>query len=153
MKNGANRVTIDSVVIEGSKVLINVATDVTGAGWAVGYAQAQDATGAMAGPTRGRRGQLRDSDPFVGIDADTIPCQVTAGSTQVRAMTANAFRSHGGRDLALAPGLPPDTIVVSKTSDSELTLSKPWSGASGMAELRLRSDQRNYAVVFELPVP
>jgi hypothetical protein len=35
---------------------------------------------------------------------------------------------------------------------SMVTLSQPWTGASGTARLRFRSNQWNYAVAFELSV-
>jgi hypothetical protein len=33
------------------------------------------------------------------------------------------------------------------------TLSQPWTGASGTARLRFRSNQWNYALAFEMNVP
>jgi hypothetical protein len=121
-------------------------------GWTVGYAAAQDAAGAMAGPTRGRRGQLRDSDPFVGWDAETIRCTVSSGSARVVSETPGSFRARGPRDLASADGLATNTIIAAKTSDSDLMLSSPWMGASGSADITFHDDQRNYCVSFELPV-
>jgi hypothetical protein len=100
-----------------------------------------------------RRGQLRDSDPFVGIDAETISCQVAQGSTAVHAAAAAAFHRRGPRDVVSASGLAADTIVSVQSSEQDLTLSKPWTGASGTAPLMFRSDHRNYAVAFEMPVP
>jgi len=152
VKNAGGRATIDSVTLVDTKVVITLATDSEAAGWTVGYAMAQDESGAMAGPTRGRRGQLRDSDPLVGLDAETIACSVTSGSPQIQARTPNAFRARGGRDLAEGSGLMANAIVLAKMSDSSVTLSQPWTGPSGMADIRFRSDQRNYCVSFEMPI-
>jgi hypothetical protein len=153
VRNAAGRAAIDNVAIDGTRVIITLAADSQSTNWVVGYANAQDAAGFLTGPTRGRRGQLRDSDPFVGIDAATSACRVTNGSTQVQSVNANGFSARDGRDLALGAGLKAETIVVSKTSDSALTLSQPWTGPSGMADITFHSDQRNYAVAFEMPIP
>jgi hypothetical protein len=152
VKNAAGRATIESVTIVDTKVVITLAADSQAAGWTVGYAMAQDEAGAMAGPTRGRRGQLRDSDPLVGLDAETIPSTVTNGSPQIQARTPNAFRARGGRDLAEGSSLVANTIVLAKMSDNSVTLSQPWTGPSGMSDIRFRSDQRNYCVSFEMPI-
>jgi hypothetical protein len=114
---------------------------------------AQDEAGAMAGPTRGRRGQLRDSDPFIGVDSETIACVVTSGAAQIQSMVAGAFHARGERDLAGGAGLSGETIVLTKASDSAMTLSKPWSGPSGTADIAFHNDQRNYCVSFEMAVP
>jgi hypothetical protein len=106
----------------------------------------------MSGPTRGRRGQLLDSDPFVPWDAETIPCAVTAGSARVTSKTAGAFHARGPRDLASAAGLTAGTMIAAQASDSDLTLSQPWTGASGSADILFHTDQRNYCVAFELAV-
>jgi hypothetical protein len=154
VKHAGAPAAIEAVAINGSQVVITLAAngDSAATGWTVGYAAAQDGAGAMAGPTRGRRGQLRDSDPFVGWDAETIPCTVTSGSARVGSKTPGAFRLRGPRDVALAAGLAANTIIVAKTSDSDLMLSLPWTGASGSADLTFHSDQRNYCVSFEMPV-
>ncbi|HEY2902347.1 MAG TPA: dockerin [Polyangia bacterium] len=153
VRNASGRATIDSVAIVGSTVVLTLAADSQASGWVVGYATVQDDAGMMAGPTRGRRGQLRDSDPFVAVDAQTIACTVTNGSAQIQARTPGAFRTREGRDLAAGVGLKPETIVLTKTSDSAMTLSQPWTGASGTADIDFRNDQRNYCVSFEMPVP
>jgi hypothetical protein len=44
-------------------------------------------------------------------------------------------------------------VIATKVSDREITLSKPWPGASGTTDLTMQHDHRNYAVHFELPVP
>jgi hypothetical protein len=154
VKHAGARAAIQVVAIDGSRVVIMLAAAGASAagGWTVGYAAAQDAAGAMAGPTRGRRGQLRDSDPFVGWDAETIPCTVTSGSARVVSETPGSFGARGPRDVASAAGLATDTIIDAKTSDSDLMLSSPWMGASGSAAITFHDDQRNYCVSFEMPV-
>ena len=154
VKHAGARAVIDAVAIAGSQVMITLAANSDGAatGWTVGYANAQDESGAMAGPTRGRRGQLRDSDPFIPWDAQTIPCTVTTGSARLTSKTAGAFHARGPRDLASAPGLGADTMIGAQSSDSELTLSQPWTGASGSSDILFHTDQRNYCVAFEMSV-
>ena len=154
VKHAGARAAIETVAINGAQVIITLAanSDSAATAWTVGYAAAQDGAGAMAGPTRGRRGQLRDSDPFVGWDTETIPCTVTNGSARVESKTPGAFSARGPRDVASAAGLPANTIIVAKTSDSDLMLSLPWTGASGSADITFHSDQRNYCVSFEMPV-
>jgi len=151
--NAAGRVSIDSVAIMGSSVILTMAPGSQPSGLQVGYAMAQDEAGAMAGPTRGRRGQLRDADPFIGVDGETIACMVTSGAAQIQSMVAGAFHARGERDLAGGAGLAGETIVLTKDSDSTMTLSKPWSGPSGTADISFHTDQRNYCVSFEMAVP
>jgi hypothetical protein len=44
-------------------------------------------------------------------------------------------------------------LVDALIADGQITLSQPWPGASGAADLAMHHDQHNYAVHFELPVP
>jgi hypothetical protein len=97
------------------------------------------------------RGQLRDSDEFVGYDAEKIQVQVTSGMTQVKGATG-AFARRTGRDVVTGTGLAAGTIVVSMMADT-MTLSAPWTGASGMAELSFHHDLHNYCVHFSMAVP
>jgi hypothetical protein len=150
--SSAGRAAIDSVAIDGTKVVITLTADVQATGWKVAYASTQDDDGTIGGPTTGRRGQLRDTDPLVGLDAETISCNVTMGSAAITPKTANGFKLHGARDMAEGAGLAAETIVLTKMSDSAMTLSNPWTGATGTVDLKLRSDQRNYCVSFELPI-
>jgi hypothetical protein len=132
--------------------VITLAVDLQGSA-VVGYATIVDEMGNNGGPIKGRRGQLRDSDPMVGIDAETISCAVTMDSADIQASTAGAFKAHGPRDIAEGASLGAETIVLGKMSDSAMTLSKPWTGTTGTVDLKLRSDHRNYCVSFELPIP
>lgn len=122
----------------------------TGTGLLVRYAMTQEATGAHGGDDQGRRGQLRDSDPFTGYDRETLSCQVTSGSTDVTVTGSLAARAV--KDLVSGDKLAPGTRITAIPAANRLTLSKPWTGATGAASLALWHDQYNYAVAFELPV-
>jgi hypothetical protein len=156
---GGAEIAIDGVAIDGDSVHVTLAAAAVAAAaqpFTVRYAMTQDAGGTAAGTNVGRYGQLRDSDPLQGIDAAEIPCNVTAGSAAVTAVTAGAFTGHSPRDVAEDPagaGLPADTAVLTIATDAtNATLSQPWAGPTGTATLRVRSNQRNYAVAFELAV-
>jgi hypothetical protein len=43
--------------------------------------------------------------------------------------------------------------MVTARTNAAVTLSRPWAGATGEAELTFHSDQRNYCVQFEMAVP
>jgi hypothetical protein len=68
-------------------------------------------------------------------------------------VAANGFARRTGTDDVTGSAIPDNSVIALKVSDSEITLSHPWSGATGTAEIALRHDQRNYAVHFEMPVP
>jgi hypothetical protein len=155
-------VDITGVVIDGDTV--HVALDrapVAAAGQpvVVRYAMTQDATGAAGGLAVGRIGQLRDSDPLIAADAVEIDCNVTAGAAAVSSVTPGAFKTRSPRDVVedtAGTGLPPDTALMALGTDgtnTNATLSAPWAGATGTARLRVRTNQRNYAVAFEWPLP
>jgi hypothetical protein len=94
---------------------------------------------------------LRDSDPLIGIDDELLDVTVTAGSTAV----TGDFSRHSRYEIvvpAVANALPAETALLSRTTMSAV-LSAPWAGASGTAKIRVHSNQSNYAVAFELPVP
>jgi hypothetical protein len=122
----------------------------TGTGLVVRYALTQEAAGAHGGDDQGRRGQLRDSDPFTGYDRETLSCQVTGGSTDVTVTGSLAARAV--KDLVSGDKLAAGTRITAIPAANRLTLSKPWTGTTGTASLTLWHDQYNYAVAFELPV-
>lgn len=143
--------TIMSATIQGDSVDLTLDKAPTGMNLVVRYAMTQAASGAHAGDDQGRRGQLRDSDPFVGYDYEKRPCQVTMGSTDV---TVNGVLT--GRavfDWVSGASVSPGTRIAAFPAASRLTLSKPWTGATGTADLSFWHEQYNYAVAFELPVP
>ena len=90
---------------------------------------------------------------FAGLMALFIAgASVASGSARVASKTPGAFRSRGPRDVASASDLAANTIIAAKSSDSDLMLSVPWTGATGSADITFHSDQRNYCVSFEMPV-
>ena len=101
----------------------------------------------------GLRGLLRDSDELVGYDAEVLETQVTQGSAVVTSTSSGEFVHRAGWDTVSATGLPADTIVVSHGSDDQLTLSAPWTGASGAAMLSYHHDEHNFCVHFSMSEP
>jgi hypothetical protein len=148
--------TISSVAIVGDSVQITLSAP-PGAGLSVSYAMTQDATTGYQGNTgMGRRGQLRDSDSFVGIDAETIACAVQNGSTSVSCPGMAALQYRSQYDVVSqkgGTGVAQGTIVAAIGDANDLTLSRPFSGPSGMTELSFSHDQKNYLVQFTLAVP
>jgi hypothetical protein len=147
--NGAD-VAIASVEIRGTSVVLTLSqAPAAGAQLKVGYATVPDAGGFQNGTQL--HGQLRDSDDFIGYDAEKIQAQVTNGSNQVKG-ASGVFVRRALRDVVSGTGLAADTIITLINADT-LTLSAPWTGTSGMIELSFRHDQRNYCVIFSMPVP
>ena len=144
-------VTIASVAIQANTVLITLQSPPAGA-LEVAYALTQDAEGNQGGDVRGLRGQLRDSDDFVGADAETIAVQATQGSATVTSVTPGSFRRRTGFDVLTEGGQRLPLVLSSRDSDDELTLSGPWSSPSGTHTLTFNYDLYNYAVHFSMPV-
>jgi hypothetical protein len=146
-------VTIASATIDGDQVLLTLAdppgADVT---LTVRYAITQDGEGNQGGDVSGLRGLLRDSNAFIGADAETISVVVTQGSSVITSTEAGAFRRRTGYDLVTEAGEPTGLVVATRDSDDQLTLSGPWTGASGTRSLAFHYDLYNYAVHFSLPV-
>jgi hypothetical protein len=143
------RLTISQVAIQGSSVVITLAAD-PGRAVTVGYALTQEGMDNQGGTNLGLRGLLRDSDEFVGWDAETIASKVTNGSPVVTSGAANGFVRRAGHDIVTGPGVPADTIVASHDNDGQITLSAPWTGAGGTVMLAFRHDERNYCVHFSM---
>ena len=152
VEDSTGRLRVTDVQILGASVAITLAAAPRGTGLTVRYAMTQDVTGHVGGPTTGRRGQLRDSDPYVGSDRAVIRARVTRGSAMVTGVAADAFAARGARDLVEGAGLMGETTVATR-ADGAVTLSRSWMGATGEADLTFHSDQRNYCVQFEMPVP
>lgn len=144
--------TITGVAIDGSSVVITLAAPPTGQNLLVAYAMLQDVGGFAGGTNDGRRGQLRDSDPFVGYDAFDVDVTATAGSTTLTAVTPGAFAGRTTRTLVSPAGGGAPVMIVGIAGDT-LTLASPWAGQSGTTKVTIHDDQRNYAVQFALPVP
>lgn len=149
VEDSTGPLTIASVAIAGQSVEIELSEEPKGQALVVRYAMTQDVDGFTGGTAEARRGQLRDSDPFIGRDQQTIPCKVTSGSTTVTA-EAGAFALRTVGDLVSGGGLPEGTVIVAKKSATEVTLSQSFPGADGAADLTFHYDHRNYAVHFEL---
>ena len=98
-------------------------------------------------------GQLRDSDPLVGWDAEELPCHLERGSAVVRSSAPRAFVARTLRDRVDSDSLPAGAFVREKWSGETVVLSEPWQGPSGPAVLRFRHDLSNYAVSFRMTVP
>ncbi len=147
---------ISSAAISGDDVVLTLGFDadagvIPDGGIEVGYAMTGDMLGVLeAGQPAGRHGALRDSDPLVGVDAETLTVQVTEGSTTIQGLFN--YRAVWDR---VAPGeLPRETVVLAiDPTSSYLTLSNPWLGPTGSAELMFSHEQRNYCVDFQVTVP
>jgi hypothetical protein len=143
-------VTIVSATISGQSVVVTLAAAPTGSKVRVRYA-----TYNGCSTNCGNRlvGQLRDSDPFLGADVETISCSVTQGSTSIECTGANSLATREWHDIVTGTGLADDTVVVTTDKATKATLSNPWTGSSGTAQLKFAYDLRNYAVQFDLAVP
>ncbi len=151
VEDSNGQLTIESVAIVGNAVDITLDAAPTGTDVVVRYAMTQDTNGpagARAGEGDGRMGLLRDSDPLVGVDDEELTVTATAGSTAL----VGDFSRHGRYEIVTGAGLPPETALRARTATGA-TLSTPWPGATGTAKVRVHSNQHNYAVAFELPVP
>ncbi|HEV8244231.1 MAG TPA: dockerin [Polyangiaceae bacterium] len=142
-----NELSIANVEISGESVLVTLNSDPAGP-VVLGYALTADADpGSWGGTDLGPHGQLRDSDSFEGYAAEAIDVLLTNGSNQVSA-SEGAFLRRAWLDIVSGTGLAEDTKLLSFNSDSSITLSKPWSGASGTAPLKFHHNHYNYAVHF-----
>ncbi len=144
--------TINAVEIRGESVVITLRDAPVGP-ITLGYAVVQDAKVASGGDVHGRRGQLRDSDAFVGLDAEAITCAVEHGSNVVTVITPATFARRAVRDVVVGAGFGAETLVRERLAEGALALTAPWEGPTGTASLAFRHDQRNYAVAFRLPLP
>jgi hypothetical protein len=77
---------------------------------------------------------------------------VTQGSTLITSTEAGAFRRRTGYDVVSQEGMATGLVVSSRDSDEQLTLSGPWTGASGTVPLSFHYDLYNYCVHFSLKV-
>jgi hypothetical protein len=148
--DAGGEVAIAAVEIQGDSVILTLAqAPAPGVKLRLAYATTADVSGFPNGTAL--HGQLRDSDELVGYDAEKLLVQVISGSAEVT-LSSGAFAGRAGRDLVEATGLPKGTRVVAINADA-LTLSSPWSGPTGAAELAFHHDQHNYCVHFAVDVP
>jgi hypothetical protein len=150
----STKLAIASAELDGASAVKITLVDEPAAGTAlvVRHAMVQDVGGAQGGLAEGRHGQLRDSDPFVPRDARAIDVIVKNGSTQITASVPGAFARQTQHDRVTLPGMSTELVVIARAGDT-LTLSSPVSLPDATVKARFMSDQRNYLVHFELPVP
>jgi hypothetical protein len=154
VSNSRGRLKIASAEIQGNSVVLTLAQDPGAADKiTVAYAVTQDGGGTQGGTNLGMRGLLRDSDQFVGHDAEMVDTQVTQGSAAVTSAAAGGFIRRAGWDIVGGTDVPPDTIVTRHESDDRLTLSAPWTKPSGKVKLSYRHDERNFCVHFSMKEP
>jgi hypothetical protein len=153
MDGSGNEVTIASVDIKDSAVLITLAAaPAAGTQLVVGYAVTPDMAGGYSGGMpNGLLGLLRDSDTFAGYSVETLPVNVTSGSTSLTGQAAD-FARRAAFDIVTGDGIAADTIVTQVANDT-ITLSAPFSGTAGSAMLQFQHDQHNFCVHFSMPVP
>jgi hypothetical protein len=146
-----NEVAIASAEIDGSDVVLTLArAPAAGTTLTLAYALTQDGGGWLGGYDAGMHGLLRDSDDFAGASAESIAVMATHGSDTITAPDG-AFARRANLDIVTGTGVPADTVV--RTAGSRITLSAPWSGATGVTTLNFRHDHHNYCVHFAMPVP
>jgi hypothetical protein len=139
-------------IVSEDTVLITLQAEPAGSNLMLRYALTQDGSGIQGGTDLGMHGQLRDSDNLIGYDIETIAANVTNGSPEITSATPNAFITRAGRDDVESELLPSGTIVKRKNTNSQMTLSTPWPGPSGTADLIFHHDLHNYCVQFGMPV-
>lgn len=135
----------DAARIDLGRALVGAAT--------VGHATLQDAEQYAGGTPVGYRGQLRDSDDWLGFDAESIDCVVQSGVPTLSAAPGAeaALAARGLRDVVtLANG---SRATVISAAAGVFTLSAPWDGPGGVQKVSFASDQHNYLVQFSLPIP
>ncbi len=153
VRGDAAPLAIRDVAIDGSSVLITLdETPAAETTLEVSYAVTPDGPDFGGGSVLGLRGQLRDSDDFVGDDKESVAVTVTNGSRVVTAAAPRGLKRRSGYDLVSGAGLPEGVVVLSQDSDEQVTLSAPWPGETGLVELTFQYDHSNYCVHFSLPV-
>ncbi len=112
------------------------------------YAMTAGREGFAGGCADGRTGQLCDSDPLVGVGAESLECEVTTGSCEI-------FNKEGFKRRTMYDRIMPEDVAIvefDKERSDRAMLSTPWGGVSGQQKLFFQHDQRNYLVSFVLPV-
>jgi len=143
-------VTIASSEIEGNNVILTL-TSPPATGLTVAYAITQDGGGWIGGYMDGMHGLLRDSDDFAGYANEDIDVMATNGSDTVIAPETVLVR-RANLDIITGNGVPDDTVAM-KVTPSQVTLSTPWAGATGMTRMAFHHNHYNYCVHFSMPVP
>lgn len=147
---GSNEIAIASSEIRGNDVILTLAANPASA-LTVSYGLTQDGDGWLGGYSAGMHGLLRDSDTFAGYSAETIDVTTKNGSATLTG-AAGAFARRANYDIVTGTGVADDT-VVSSVAGTQVTLSAPWTGATGGAKLSFHHNHYNYAVHFSMPAP
>lgn len=87
VSNTSGNLTISSAVISGNTIVLTMRDEIVAVDLQVRYAITQDADGFHGGQADGRVGQLRDSDPFVGVSGQANPNWCVAFSWNVPNVT------------------------------------------------------------------
>jgi hypothetical protein len=148
------QLAIESVALDGvSSLKITLAEEpAAGTPIVVRHAIVQDVEGATGGLPEGRHGLLRDTDPLVPRDARVLTVTVKNGSAVLTSKKVGAFDRQTVRDRVTLPGVAGELVVVARTADT-LTLSSAVMLPDGEVNASFMSDQRNYLVHFEWPLP
>jgi hypothetical protein len=96
-----------------------------------------------------RAGSLRDADPFVPNDAQTF--EVSASDTGTSITAPGAFVRRTLHDRVTFAGVPGEWFIVSHTIDSAIL--DHAAPLQGRVQASFMSDQRNYAISFDLTLP
>lgn len=142
-------ITITRAAIEGDAVVLALARR-PGRDAFVRYAMTQNPDGEKGyrgGEPDGRTGELVDSAATEGLDMSSVDATATRGS----AVLTGAFEGHGRRDVVRGEGITKGAVVVAHSAN-EITLSSPFTSASGAVHVRLGADPRNHALAFELAI-
>jgi len=143
-------VTIASSEIKGNNVILTL-TSPPASGLTVSYAITQDGSGWIGGYANGMHGLLRDSDDFAGYAKEDIDVMATKGSATVTAPDTVLVR-RATFDIVSGPGVPDDTVAM-KVTNTQVTLSSPWTGETGMTRMTFHHNHYNFGVHFSMPVP
>lgn len=111
----------------------------------------EDSVDVQAGPRFGRRGAVRNSNPYKGSGEQIILCTVTNGSAEITSAGQFERVSHYSRVTGI--GLSDQVIVENRTTNSNITLTENWAGATGKEYLVFAHEQRDYLPQFEVTLP
>lgn len=149
-----NPLTISAIQAIGNTVLIQLSATPT-LPISVANAITADQPGFNGGSQYGLIGTLRDSDAFQGYDAETVTCNVTHGSATVTPVAPGGLIRRTKYDVVTGAALAAGTAIVNADNwqgPASVTLSNPWTGASGAAALSYAYDMHNWLVHFYLQV-
>lgn len=138
----------------GSTVQFTLSATPTNLPLTVSYAVTQDSTGTNGGSPFGFIGILRDSDPFLGSDAEAISIHATNGSAVITPTTTGGFFRRTRYDYVSGSGVTSGTAVNAADfweQPAQLTLNNAWTGATGTYTWNFAHDEHNWCVHFSWP--